>query len=240
MIDRRLYKRFELAGVDIVSRLHFLQDVILHDISLGGASIGIEQPLSIGQQYELRIHQADDSVFAVNAEVVWLEDLGCMDFAEDDSSHLFKAGLRFQSIFTTKGDRLAGLIEEKARSDRERCRVRGVRVKLRQPRAELDCHGQFPVIEISFGGMRIETEQPLEKGNDYQINMSIPGAMKPVHCTGRIASSVRVPESSPPKYRSGIEFLSMGTKDLERIRELIYSLTDLTVDPKLNNLTRAD
>ncbi len=239
MIDRRHFKRFQIENIDVHSRMRFTQDVQIIDVSMGGASISINHPLVKGDVYALKIDSKDNK-FSVNSEIVWLDESEAMEIEDGELVNVYKAGLSFKNVFTGKGDRLAELIEEKARSEKQRHRVRGIRVKLNNPEATLELQDDYHVREISFGGIQVEAGRRLDTDMEYRMKMSIPDTKKPVQFIGRIASSRPVEDSAPLTYRTGIEFINMGVKDLERIQELIYSMEHLEHQETKDNLKTTD
>ncbi|MCK4911055.1 MAG: PilZ domain-containing protein [Thermodesulfovibrionales bacterium] len=226
MIDRRHFKRFQIENIDVHSRMRFSQDVQILDVSMGGASLSINHPLVKGDFYDLKIEHKDH-MFTLNGEVIWLDESESLEIEDGELVSVYKAGLSFRNVFTGKGDRLAELIEEKARSVSQRHRVRGIRVKLNEPKATLELQDDYHVREISFGGIQVEAGRRLDTDMEYRMKMSMPDSKKPIQFIGRIASSRAVEDASPPAYTTGIEFINMGVKDLQRIQELIYSIEHL-------------
>ena len=226
MIDRRHFKRFQIENIDVHSKMHFSQDVQILDVSMGGASISINHPLVKDDVYALKIDHKDH-VFSVNSAVIWLDESESLEIEDGELVSVYKAGLSFKNVFTGKGDRLAELIEEKARSEKQRHRVRGIRVKLSEPKATLELQDDYNVREISFGGIQVEANRRLDTDMEYRMRMSIPDSKKPIQFIGRIASSRPIEDSAPLAYKTGIEFINMGVKDLQRIQELIYSIEHL-------------
>ncbi|MFC1769790.1 PilZ domain-containing protein [Nitrospirota bacterium] len=223
MDDKRQYKRFQLEGHDVRSKMHFTTEANLMDISLGGASISLNRRLNLGEEYNCRIKDGK-KIFSIRGTVVW-EDVDFNENGNGESEPEYRTGISFKKVLTNKGDNLAELIEDWAHTEKERYRVRGVRIKIKgNTDAELDHYGEYPVDEISFGGMRLETDIMIEQHAEFNIRMSIPNALKPIKVRARIASSRKIPESKPPRYKVGVEFLDMGVLDLTRIRDLIYSL----------------
>lgn len=221
MGDKRHYKRFTIEGEDILSKTHFTTEADLLDISLGGASINLDRRLTVGERYQCRIKDGKQTA-SVSGTVVWEEKNSAQD--SENSEPGYSAGLCFKKVFTHKGTNLAGLMEEWARTKLQRKRVRGLRIKLKDTKAELDHYGEYTVDEISFGGMRIETGIKVDKGAELKIKMSIPDTMKPVRVKARIASCRMLEGAEPPRYKVGVEFIDMPLSGLNRIKELIYSL----------------
>ena len=157
MSDKRHYKRFMLEGQYVLSRMNFSTEVDLIDISLGGASINTDRKLNVGESYDCRIREGEQ-VMSVAGTVIWQEPVKPKTEDKTEAADNYYVGLCFDKIFTSKGDNLAGLIEEWARSEHQRHRVRGVRVKLKKANAELDHVGQYRVDEISFGTMTLREE----------------------------------------------------------------------------------
>jgi hypothetical protein len=224
MDDKRQYKRFMLEGKNVRSKMHFTTEAQFIDISLGGASISLNRKLNMGEEYNCRVNDGKKT-FAVRGTVVWEN----VDIKETDDGGMepeYRIGLSFNKVLTNKGDNLANLIEDWARTEKERHRVRGVRIDMKNAETELDHYGEYPVDEISFGGMRLETDIMIEQGAEFNIKMSIPNALKAIKVKARIASSRRIQDSEPPRYKVGVEFMDMGVLDLTRIRDLIYSMDE--------------
>lgn len=225
MMDRRHFKRFTIEHADVNCKMHLMQDVRILDVSMGGVSISLNHNLAIGDEYLLKIDH-DGHIFSVNGDIMWVEESESLEIEDGEVVSVFKAGMSFKEIFTEKGDMLAKLIEEKAHSDKERRRVRGVRVKLKKPEAAINLMGEYNVVEISFGGMQLKANRKLKENMEYKMSMVIPEANKPLHFVGRIASCKPL-EGSEKAFKTGIEFINMGVKDLQCIQDLIYNLTEL-------------
>lgn len=238
MIDRRHFKRFQIENIDVRSRMRFIQDVQIIDVSMGGASISINHRLGMGDEYALKIHHKDHQ-FAVNGEVVWLDESESLEIEDGELVNVYKAGLSFKNVFTGKGDKLAELIEEKARSASQRYRVRGIRVKLSNPDATLEQQDDYHVREVSFGGIQVEAHRQLVTDMEYRMRMSIPDSKKPIQFIGRIASSRPIEDTVPTAYKTGIEFINMGFKELQTIQNLIYSMEHLEHHESKVNLKTA-
>ena len=212
-----------LEGQYVLSRMNFSTEVELVDISLGGASINTDRKLNIGESYNCHIKDGEQTV-SVAGTVIWQEPDKPKTHDNPEAANSYCVGLCFDKVFTNKGDNLAGLIEDWARSEHQRHRVRGVRVKLKKASAELDHFGQYRVDEISFGGMRLEAALKIEKGSELDIKMSIPGTMKPVKVRAKVASCRKLGDASPARYKIGVEFMDIGLNDLSHLKKLIYSL----------------
>jgi len=239
MINRRHFKRFTIESAELHSKMHFTEEVQILDVSLGGASISLNHPLTKGDIYALKIDQ-DGHYFSLNGEVVWLTETTPLLAEDGGNVPVFKAGFCFSKVFTGKGDRLASLIEEKTHSDKQRCRVRGLRVQLDNPKATLDLQDEFKVLEISFGGIQLEASRKLDTDREYRMRMSTPDATKPIQFIGRIASSRPVNGSEPTIYMTGIEFINMGFSDLQKIKDLIYALEHIDPHTPKTNLKTSE
>jgi c-di-GMP-binding flagellar brake protein YcgR len=77
---------------------------------------------------------------------------------------------------------------------------------------------------ISASGMMIESETKLHVGLEARIDMTPPGTLNPVHCTGRIVWSGT--GSKPGKHNYGVEFLAIEEDNkntfLKFLCDLIY------------------
>jgi Tfp pilus assembly protein PilZ len=239
MHDRRHYKRFEIEGIDLMSKMNFSTEIDILDVSLCGASFTISRNLKKGEEYQLKITENDDKTFSVSGEIVWFEESDSLEIDNGEIVTVFKAGMSFKSVLTTKGDKLATLIEEKSRAGGQRSRVRGARVKLKEPKALLDDYGDYPVQEISFGGIKVNTDRQLEIGVEYKMRISIPNVLKPIKFVGRIASS-KPSDNGSPGYWTGIEFIYMGVRELGIVRDVIYDLEKLDNAEIKDNLKADD
>ncbi len=225
MIDRRHFKRFTIEHADVNCKMHLMQEVQILDVSMGGVSISLNHNMAIGDEYMLKSDH-DETPFSVNGNIMWVEEAESLEIEDGEVVSVFKAGMSFKEIFTGKGDMLAKLIEEKANSDKERRRVRGVRVKMKSPEAAINLMGEYNVVEISFGGIQLKANRKLKENMEYKMSMDIPAANKALHFVGRVASC-RPLEGSGEAFKTGIEFINMGVKDLQCIQDLIYDLTEL-------------
>ncbi|MDD4202653.1 MAG: PilZ domain-containing protein [Candidatus Omnitrophica bacterium] len=75
------------------------------------------------------------------------------------------------------------------------------------------------LIDLSREGLRINGKKALEKGENIEIELMIPGDNIPVFAAGQVAWSKRTEN----KYTSGILFTKLDTMDRTRLLGHVYN-----------------
>lgn len=80
-------------------------------------------------------------------------------------------------------------------------------------------------VNLSAGGVFIETEAPLEVDTPLRIRFDLPGRAVPIECRGRVAWINRPEKPVKPKLPGGmgVQFIDMGLDELGDIREYVKS-----------------
>jgi class 3 adenylate cyclase len=215
----RAYKRFAIDGMGIQCRLPAGAEVELLNLSPEGAYVIAEERLEDGQAYTLQVEHEDRSM-AVTGIVESVEVTGPAISGSAGAGQRYIAGIRFGA---SADERTA--LREFIQASGENKTLRG-RVRDLQVRPVIGHASPFacPVAQISFGGLQIESDKPLELDGQLQMEVLFPEDKRPMRLLARVASCRQVPETDPPRYRVGVEFLEMQTEDLLRLKEFIYFL----------------
>ena len=110
MEERRKHRRFIIEGMDIHCKMLFATDVRLVNISFGGAALSLSEKLNMGGEYTLKI-ESEESVVSVPGVVVWEKMTELQKNERGEMVPRYEVGLRFQDVFTYKGNELIDFIE---------------------------------------------------------------------------------------------------------------------------------
>lgn len=84
-----------------------------------------------------------------------------------------------------------------------------------------DSSKKLKVNNFSKEGVGLLSREPLEKGEELEIEMTIPGDNVPVIFNGEVAWSAS-PNSDTADYKGGVQFKDISNEDKSRILEYIY------------------
>lgn len=78
-------------------------------------------------------------------------------------------------------------------------------------------------INLSTGGLFLETTAPLDEGSPLFLEFLLPGRSTPVRCNGRVAwvNSPSTPQKPALPGGMGVQFTDLGLADLGLIREFV-------------------
>lgn len=142
---------------------------------------------------------------------------------------IYEVGMRFDDVLTEKGADILSFIRENIPDNAIKARVQGLRVKIIQPEKTviLDDRESYYVKMIGLGGMLIESKGELEIEGRFPMEMSFPEDIKPIKFLGRTAYCMAIPDKTPKRYDTGIEFMEMNEKDRVRLKEFIDILQSI-------------
>lgn len=225
--ERRKHRRFLIEGMDITCKMLFATEASLLDISLGGASISVDKRLEMGSEYSLEIESNNDTIISLKGVVVWEQLADSFKNEKGESSPVYIAGIRFNNVFTGKGEELIEFIQDSLESSTQKTRIQGVRIKLVGGKTVLDFHRSYEIKKLSMNGMLIESDHPMEESRNLRMELAIPEEKLPIKVIGRVTSCVKLQVAAGQRYEIGIEFLSTRDKDGERLEEFIKMLEEL-------------
>jgi hypothetical protein len=82
-------------------------------------------------------------------------------------------------------------------------------------------------VDLSFGGIRIETPHSLITGESLQISFAIRPQV--IQCMGRVVHILELPDENAEteaRYEAGIQFEGMSTQDKDSLKEYLSSVME--------------
>ncbi|MDH5203331.1 MAG: PilZ domain-containing protein [Nitrospirota bacterium] len=214
--NKRKHKRYVVN--DIQGNILYPSDLNIINISIDGAAIETKKRLELNKEYSFKI-KLEDSFLHLNGRVVWSI---LSQKEKKDSGEFFpvyKAGVRFTNILTEKANILMKFIEDKRLKTYER-RFGGIRVKITSSDdVKIDLPYKCKVKEISFLGMLVETECPLNLNVNYEVELIINENL--IIVIGKVSNCVKIDSEGVDKYDIGIEIMKMSDKDKELLKSFI-------------------
>ncbi|MEJ2684956.1 MAG: PilZ domain-containing protein [Candidatus Sulfobium sp.] len=225
MVNTRKHQRFTLEGLDICARTLFNAEAEIINISATGASIRIARRLNIDGVYALKFSYRDNC-FTVKGRVVWEKLTGSKESQEGEVIPIYTAGLEFQGELPDKLKQIGTFIEEKVTEIRER-RLGGIRIRVTGDDSAVLSHLETcRVMDISLGGMSMESVHEVPTGTGFRLQFTIKENEPPLFCSGRVAFCRNGPApANPEKYTVGVEFIEMSEGDREKLKRFVDSLS---------------
>jgi c-di-GMP-binding flagellar brake protein YcgR len=93
------------------------------------------------------------------------------------------------------------------------CRPMGLSLRFLQPKQ------QRPQ-DISLGGMRIYSDEPIKKGTKLELELFLPDASS-VTCKVEVVWIDALPAGSPAKHDVGLKFIDISTEDKSRLASVL-------------------
>jgi len=228
MQERRRYKRLVTEGMNIQCRMQFHTNVSLLNISPSGASIALDRRLSMGDEYTLHVECQDNSIL-LKGVIVWEKIVGSKKNERGEVIPIYEAGIKFDNVITEKGLEIIDFIEKNLTPQRFRTRLRGVRVDVTSKNTTTitDYHKSYYVLKISEGGMSLETDEPYNINERYDMELKLLEKEGSIRFTGRVASVIEMADRNPPRYETGIEIVDISKEDRERLKGFIDYIEQL-------------
>jgi Tfp pilus assembly protein PilZ len=218
MQEKEPRERYVVEGMDIHGRMILSAEVSVLNISAGGISLKADRRLDMGSEYALKLIEGEKEV-SVKGTVVWSSVQDHWNAPLGDVVPIYTAGLTFTGLVSEKmtalldfiGDHLAG----------EEHRLGGLRVTITNPeKAVLFYSSTYRVKKLSLRDMFIEGPQELPSGLRLPMEVSLPDD-RPIRVSGRVTSCRHVHEKGSDHFDIGIDFVTMGEKEKERLKEFI-------------------
>lgn len=225
MRDRRHYKRFFVEGMGIHCRMKSGTQVNLLNLTPAGAYIMLTEKLELGREHTLLIEREGLSISA-KGKVVSIDSAENELDQDGEFVSAYVTGIQFNTAFKEDSallafiranvDNTAAIVEDK-----------DLIVKVTATGSEHPYHGTYHINDISFGGMRIQSEKHMEVDSGLRMEIVVAMNKPTVRVKGRIASCKKIPASSPPRYNVGIEFTDIRKKDILALKDFIYFVQEL-------------
>lgn len=193
----------------------------LVNISLGGACIEGERPLSTGRQYRLRIPGGARQLDLVG-RTVWNRLTGTRAAGEGEVQPVYRAGVSFERedrSGTTNERELDEFIAERAVENYREGASQRYRLADIGP-VTLEAWCDLEVRSISASGALVELELLGEPSSPVQVTLQLPWV--PLKVEARVVRSERVlDETRGPRTRLALEFESLAERDRHQIEALV-------------------
>lgn len=230
MRDKRRYKRFSVDIFGINGKMMFASEVDIHDISIGGISLKVDRRLNMDTQYTLKIGNSRNQIVSLKGSVVWSKISGTKKGLRDEVIPIYFAGMKFVAMTADKIKELTTLLEGQENFSSEKAHESsGLRCCMRflaappLKKAVLNIPESYAVKKISFSGMLIESETPLEIEERVPMEILLPGDIR-IKFLGRTASCQKVEERGASGYDIGIEFIEITEDDKMKLQEFVLVL----------------
>jgi hypothetical protein len=207
--NKRHYKRFTIEGLGIHCRKLTGQEAALLELTAEGARVSLGEAPVLEREYTLRM---DSEGFSISV-------LGVL-VSGGEKAESFEAEMKFTHALKGGDKGFLDFLKTNIRDG-------AVNVRLLSPDDSLYSTGNYHINQISFGGMRIVSDEKMDVGNSLQLDIVFPMNKPPIKVMGRVASCAKISENVPVKYHVGIEFLEMNRNDMLRLKDFIYFIQDL-------------
>ena len=214
--------RFLIEGMDVQCRTFFTTEVTILNMSVGGVALSLNKSLNMGQKYTLKI-ESQNNTMSLEGVVVWEKMTNLTREVKGKKFLIYEAGMKLDEVLTEKGANLLNFMSRNMSDKAIKTRVQGLRVKIIPPEKTviLDDRDNYFVKMIGLGGMLIEGKEQLDIDDIFSMEMSFSEDIKPIKFLGRTAYCVEIPDKTPLRYDTGIEFIEMNETDKERLKTFI-------------------
>ena len=210
--DRRNHPRFPVERIPGVLALSLQADIV--NLGLAGMAVECPVPLTVGKRFAVRIGRGEDQLDLVGT-VRWCERISGP--TEEGGRPRYKAGFAFHDVLTERAEQLLGFMERNVVVALER-QMFG-RLELDgEAHAELEGDSELQIHQLSLEGARVETGQPPETGETYDLELNLDGTR--FAARGRVLL-VRASESDRTGYRVDLEFEDLAEEPLEILRSFL-------------------
>lgn len=230
MEEKRRYKRFSVDIMDINGKMVLSTYVKILDISIGGVSFKANRRLNMGSEYSLKMESRGGELTAKGIIVRSSLSESIRD-SRGNIVPVYSAGMQFTDTSEEKIKEIEAFILNNMKyadkqvdlyspSDRRLY----VRVFIEnQEQSVLKVDENYKVINVSLGGMMIESEHTLELESAVPLEIYFVED-KSLKVTGRVVSCIMITDQEPMHYNIGMEFIEIPEKDGVILLEFIRSL----------------
>jgi hypothetical protein len=219
--DNRRNKRHVVEGIE--GNVLYTSDIEVLNLSIDGAKIETTKRLELNREYTFKI-KYHDSFISLRGRVVWAILVSKVDKNTGAVTPVYRAGIRFTDTLSEKAGMLLQFIEDTRVKKREN-RLGGVRFNISSDgHMKVDLPHEYKVIKISFSGMLVETEYPLDIEAHYNIELIINDHN--LNIVGRVAYSKEIVVDNIAKYEIGVEFFEISEDDERILQEFLDTLEE--------------
>ncbi len=216
---RRRHRRVNLEHMNVQASTILPSECKILDMGLQGLRLATTQPLNIDDEYSIKFNVGGRRIIN-KGTVRWARLVGNQKGNDQESVPLYMTGLEFKSILTDKGQEIIHVLGECSEKDERR--HSGKRLQITTPRKTvLNVFREYPMKQISSGGMLVETDQelPADKRLFWAFNSPDDGNI--IRCQGRVASCLVTYMNNRKRYNIGIEFVDVQKEDRRRLTRFV-------------------
>lgn len=221
--ERRRYKRFFIDGLGIHCRITSGSEASLLEIGPIGANIMINERLMLGSEHMLEIEREGLQV-SIKSIVESIEDAA----EENEYGPVCLVKLKFPTL-NAAGDDISNFLTANFSRQTLKNLTRDLNVRVVGANTKR-ISGTYKITEMSFGGMRIEADQYIEPKSILKMNIVFSMNRPPAKITGRVAACWMILDKTPPLFNTGIEFMDIKEKDMNKLKDFIYLVQELGVE----------
>ena len=227
--ERRQYARYSTQGLDLQCKMMYASEARLVNLSVGGAYLAVDKRVRIGSQYTLHIG-SEDRLITLKGLVVREVLAGVRRNEKGEMIPQYEVGLQFENVLTDPGRDLLNFIEDRTKSERQRIRIRGTRVRVLDGRRTLlDMYKNFAIKRIGMGGLLMEADQKMEEEKAFDMELHLADEDAPLKIRARVAYCDEIPGRTPAVFDTGVEFLQISKEDIEKLNAFIATLSENNV-----------
>ena len=216
---RRRHKRVDLEATNIQAKTVLSSNCRILDIGLQGVRVATTHCLNLDSEYSIKFNINGRQVFN-RGTVRWARLVGNQKGSHQDSIPLYMTGIEFSSVLTDKAKDIIDVLDRCA-EDKEK-RMSGQRLQIKTPaKAVFNVLREFPIRQISSGGMVVETDHELQPGETFSWAFNFPDDVNIIRCRGRVVSCRRTIFQHRKRYSVGLEFIDLQQEDRVKLARLI-------------------
>jgi hypothetical protein len=216
---RRRHQRVNLEHMNVRASTILTSECKILDMGIRGVRLATTQPLNIDDNYSIKFNVGGRRIIN-KGTVRWARLVGNQKGSDQESVPIYMTGLEFKSVLTDKGQELFHVLGEC--SGRDERRYSGKRFQITTSRKTvLNVFREYPLKQISSGGMLVETDQELPPDKRLLWAFHSPGDGNIIRCQGRVASCRETFMNNRKRYNIGIEFVEVQKEDRRRLTRFV-------------------
>lgn len=205
--ERRRHRRIELEGMKIRAKTVISSECKILDMGVKGICIATTQQLNFGHAYSIAFNLEGRRI-SDKGMVRWVKLAGKKKGRNQDSLPVYLTGLEFENVLSKYGKEIIQVLEEYSENTNQR---RGSRLKIKAPgKTVFNILQEFPVRQISSGGMLLESDIALPADKTFPWVFSPSGSDSTIRCTGRVISCFASFSASRIHYKTRIAFSDLA------------------------------
>ena len=219
IINRRRHKRIALGHLNVQAKTVLSSECKILDMGLKGVCIATTHWLSLNNSYSIKFN-LDEKRISNKGTVRWVKLVGNKKEGNLDSMPVYMTGMEFETVLTESGKDIARVLTEFSENGEKR--LSGHRVKLKNNgKAVFNVLHEYPIRQISSGGMLVETEHELRLGEIFSWAFNFPEDVNIIRCRGRITSRIESFSTNRKRYHAGVQFVAMEKEDRIKLARFV-------------------